>query len=205
MEGTQFKELLSTLSKNKKFDAHKADKIVDGDMEIQATDKATKKVTIKNPESVVLKSDSPVSSHSSEGGESNVDVGETIAVAGAVSAAGVAANSIVGGGFFDGYYTIFGFQISKTTVFIGIAFVLLLVCYYIYRAWYGKKSDKNNNYPFQRLKRARRTSFSGRALGDHATLTLIFVALSFLPARWIDSDSRRTPCDGVTCLHSLDC
>lgn len=173
MEGSQFKELLSTLSKNKKSDAHKADKIVDDNVEIQTTgvDKPVKKVTIKNPEAVVLKSDSTSSPHSSDAGESNVDVGEAVAVAGALTATGATANSIISGGFFDGYYTIFGFQIAKTTVFMGIVFILLLVCYYIYRAWYGKKSDKNNKrkqeVSFQEQEKSKESDETDENKDDH--------------------------------------
>jgi hypothetical protein len=42
----------------------------------------------------------------------------------------------------NGYYTLFGFELSKTTLIIAGIFLLLLVLYFVYRAWYGSKNDK---------------------------------------------------------------
>jgi hypothetical protein len=44
------------------------------------------------------------------------------------------------------YYSVFGFQLSKTTVYIIIAFILCIAAYYIYSKWYsgstGEKKKK---------------------------------------------------------------
>ena len=39
----------------------------------------------------------------------------------------------VANGWFDGYYSIFGYQISKTTVILGLVFMILSVLYYVFK------------------------------------------------------------------------
>lgn len=43
-------------------------------------------------------------------------------------------------GWFSGYFTIFGFQLSKSTVYIAVAFVLVLAAYYLYKYLYSSKT-----------------------------------------------------------------
>ncbi|ARF09211.1 hypothetical protein Catovirus_2_160 [Catovirus CTV1] len=53
------------------------------------------------------------------------------------------------------YYSIFGFQLSKTTIYIFIAFVALVVAYIIYSKWFSsppeekKKKKKNSEVSFK--------------------------------------------------------
>lgn len=41
----------------------------------------------------------------------------------------------------EGFYDIFGYKISKTTCYIVLAFIAILIIYYIYTNWYAKDKD----------------------------------------------------------------
>ena len=43
------------------------------------------------------------------------------------------------GEYFDGYFTIFGIQLAKSSIFILVGFIIILALYYLYKYSYAKK------------------------------------------------------------------
>lgn len=58
------------------------------------------------------------------------------------------------------YYSIFGFQLSKTTLYILIGFIVVIVAYIIYSKWFSapkedkKKKKKNSEVSYQEQEKA---------------------------------------------------
>jgi len=50
-----------------------------------------------------------------------------------------AATAAVASGYFDGYFTIFGIQLAKSSIFILVGFIIILALYYLYKYSYAKK------------------------------------------------------------------
>lgn len=87
-----------------------------------------KKVTINEEKNVVI---SP-----SPDNDDQMDGSPTVSVEAAAVATIATAASV---GFFNGYFNVFGFEISKTTVWIAVFFILLIGLYMAYRYWYANK------------------------------------------------------------------
>ena len=77
-------------------------------------------------------------------------------------AAATATSAVVSAGFLDGYITIFGMRLAKTTILLFVGLIVLLGAFFLYKSWYAKKEivtkKRNQEVSFNQQKMMQKNS-----------------------------------------------